>query len=168
MLCRMELIQYASAHIHLPLISHYLKRKSLQLVRHECHAPCKGNLHPTLTDLYRMQRNACDTGCAVSSPRIKSSLKISWRGCSLSIGQRYAAPVDLDNTVMWNVSIVGLRKNRNPTLQEAMATFALRTPGQKCPAWAATLLGLTDTHLSDRKASGGRLLRAVRLDPPPY
>ena len=35
-------------------------------------------------------------GCAESPPRTKSAHRISWRGCSLMIWQRYFTPVDSD------------------------------------------------------------------------
>ena len=44
MLWCMGQIQRVPARPHLPLISHHLRRKGLQFVRPECHAPCKRNL----------------------------------------------------------------------------------------------------------------------------
>ena len=46
-----------------PLFSYHLQRKSLQFVRHECHAPCKRILAPTLSDLHCLQRNDRDMIC---------------------------------------------------------------------------------------------------------
>ena len=49
--CCMGQIQWAPARPHLPLISHYLQRKSLQFMCQECHAPCRRNLGPNLIGL---------------------------------------------------------------------------------------------------------------------
>ena len=56
-------------------------------------------------------------GCAVSPQRTKSAHRNSWRGCSLTIWQRYSTPADSDGMVMKNVVMVGWRKIQklNPT-----------------------------------------------------
>ena len=50
---------------------------------------------------------ACNTmtelwfaGCAVSPPKTKSACRISWRGCSLKIWQRYSSPGDSEGIAM--------------------------------------------------------------------
>ena len=90
-------------------------------------------------------------GCVVSLLSIKSAHKISWRGCSLMIWQRYSATADSDVMAMTNIVMVSWRKSRNAKIpQEAMAVAALTKPGQKWSTW--TELGPTERHPSDRES----------------
>ena len=68
-------------------------------------APCSVQANPgPQTYLICIACNAVtrlwSTGCAVSPSRRKPARKISWRGCSLTIWQRYSAPVDSDCMAM--------------------------------------------------------------------
>ena len=106
----------------LPLISHYLQRRSSQLVCQERHAPRKLNLGTNLI-------------WSALPTRTKSARKISWRGCSLIIRQRYSSPVDSDGMAMWNIAMVGCRKTRNSLQWVVMAMVDLRKPVPKWSSW---------------------------------
>ena len=77
---------------------------------------------PTWSDLHCLQGT-------------KSARKISWRGCSLIIRQRYSSPVDSDGMAMWNIAMVGCRKTRNSLQWVVMAMVDLRKPVPKWSSW---------------------------------
>ena len=67
---------------------------TLEFVYQECHVPCKRNLDPQLCITYNAMSRPWSASCAVSSPRIKSVHKTSWKGCDSTT--LYSAPVDSD------------------------------------------------------------------------
>ena len=131
-LCCIGQTERAPAHPHLLLISHDLQRNCLQFVCEEPHAPCKANLGPNLTRLSSQATTELwFTGCAESTPRTNSALKIFWRGCSLTIWQSYSTTTDSDGTVMYNLAMVGLRMSRYSIPHVIISVGALTKPGQK-------------------------------------
>ena len=143
--------QWAPARPHFGPISHHLQRKSLQYVHQERDVPCKRNLGPNL--IWYASPATQWPSYDPLDVRFITAGKISWRGCSLTIRQRYSAPADWDGTAMQNVAMVGWRKSRNAIPREVVAIrkIYIEVVGIDCPA-----LGLTEPHPSDRKALSGR------------
>ena len=122
---------------------------------------------PTLSDLHCMQRNGRAkmwiAGCVVSPPRTKSARRISWGGCSLTLRTRqlrWYGHVEYSDVQLKKFSKLNLTGGRGPGHPKKTWTEVIN---MDCLA-----LGLTETHLSDRKAWSVRLRPAVRLDPPQY
>ena len=124
---------------------------------------------PTISDMH--PRNATTelwpAGCTVSPPRTKSARKLSWGGCSLAIWKKYCAPAHSDGTVVQNVAMVGWRKSFPQKITSTGGCVRCRPE----KAWTKIIgtyclvLGLTETHSSERKARSGRFKSAVKLDP---
>ena len=75
--------------------------------------------------------------CAASPPSTKSARKISRRGCTLIIWQKYSAPAVSDGMAMLNVTMVGWKKSRNSIPLEVMAVATPRKPWQTWSTWTA-------------------------------
>ena len=97
MLCCMGQIEWAPVHPHLPLISHHLQMKRSQFMHqeHQAHS-IESWAQPYLTfTACNATTEVWSAECTVSPPRTKSAHKISWRGCSLMIRQKYSTDSDV-------------------------------------------------------------------------
>ena len=90
-------IEWAPVHPHLPLISHHLQMKRSQFMHQECQAHAiESWAQPYLTfTACNATTEVWSAGCTVSPPKTKSAHKISWRGCSLMIRQKYSTDSDV-------------------------------------------------------------------------
>ena len=157
--CGMGQIQWSSAHPHLPLNSHQLQRKSSQFMCQECHAPCKRNLGPTLSDLHRLQ---CSDWAM-----------IRWL-CGVTTKDHVNMPDPLERMLLDDLAkVLGTRRLRWHSrvvrsdgwlnkVQKLNPTRG-RSRGRPKKTWTEVVdmdcvaLGWTETHPSDSKAWSGRL-----------
>ena len=161
--CCMGQIQWAPARPHLPLISHHLQRKSLHSVHQKCHAPCKRNLDPNgirlaLPTTQWPSYDSLDVRCYLHDlfermqleglAKVLCALQLRWHG-------------HVERSDGWLKKVQKLNPTRG------------RGRGHPKKTWTEVIdidclvLGLAETHPSERKAWSGRLTKCCQTGPTP-